>query len=128
MSKQTVYVTLRYDAAPAAIAWLGAVLGFTENAVYPGEADGSVAHAQLQFGNDLVMLATRTDGHADTGIAWTYLVVDPDEVDDRYRRAQAAGAEITQPITDQDYGSREFTVRDPEGHLWTVGTYQPSAR
>ena len=43
-----------------------------------------------------------------------------------YRRAQAAGAEIVIEIKDEDYGGRGFSCRDPEGHLWNVGTYDPS--
>ncbi len=54
-----------------------------------------------------------------------YLVVpDADQV---YARAQAAGAPIIRPIQDTPYGSREFAVKDPEGHSWSVGTYDPWA-
>jgi uncharacterized glyoxalase superfamily protein PhnB len=42
-----------------------------------------------------------------------------------YARAQAAGAVVVRPINNTDYGSREFTVKDPEGHSWSVGTYDP---
>ena len=52
-----------------------------------------------------------------------YVVV-PD-ADAVYKRAQATGAAITRPIEDMHYGSREFSVKDPEGHTWTVGTYDP---
>lgn len=128
MSQQTIYTTVRYDDAPAAMAWLEAVLGFTVSVVHLGEEEGTVAHAQLRLGDDLIMLSTRTAEQETTGVAWTYLVVAAAEVDARYGTAQAAGAEFTHPITEQDYGSREFTVRDPGGHLWTVGTYQPSVR
>jgi uncharacterized glyoxalase superfamily protein PhnB len=52
-----------------------------------------------------------------------YLVVaDADEV---HRRAVAAGAEIVIPIKNEDHGGRGFSCRDPEGHLWNVGTYDP---
>jgi uncharacterized glyoxalase superfamily protein PhnB len=52
-----------------------------------------------------------------------YLVVrDADEV---YRQAKAAGAEIVIEIKDEDYGGRVFSCRDPEGHLWNVGSYDP---
>jgi uncharacterized glyoxalase superfamily protein PhnB len=53
-----------------------------------------------------------------------YVVVDdPDAVHDR---AAAAGADVVMPLTDQDYGSRDFAVRDPEGNLWSFGTYDPA--
>ena len=55
----------------------------------------------------------------------TYLVVD--DPDPLYERAKAAGAEILMEPTDQDYGSRDFSVRDPEGNIWSFGTYRPEA-
>jgi uncharacterized glyoxalase superfamily protein PhnB len=50
------------------------------------------------------------------------VVPDADAV---YARAQAAGATIVRPLQQMEYGSREFTVSDPEGHSWSVGTYDP---
>jgi uncharacterized glyoxalase superfamily protein PhnB len=48
-----------------------------------------------------------------------------DEVDELYERVRAAGGEIALELTDTDYGSRDFTARDPEGNLWAFGTYRP---
>ena len=47
------------------------------------------------------------------------------DVEAVYARAQAAGAVIVRPIQNTDYGSREFAISDPEGHSWSVGTYDP---
>jgi uncharacterized glyoxalase superfamily protein PhnB len=52
------------------------------------------------------------------------VVADADEV---YARAIAAGATIIRPIEEKPYGSRDFTVKDPEGHSWSAGTYDPWA-
>ncbi len=52
-----------------------------------------------------------------------YIIV-PD-TDAVYARAKAAGATIVREIQNTDYGSREFTVNDPEGHSWSVGNYDP---
>ena len=52
-----------------------------------------------------------------------YLAVD--DADEAFARASAAGATILQGLTDRDYGSREFICQDPEGNLWSVGTYWP---
>ncbi len=41
--------------------------------------------------------------------------------------ARDAGAEVVMEPTDQDYGSRDMSVRDPEGNLWSFGTYDPEA-
>ena len=54
-----------------------------------------------------------------------YVVVE--EIDAHYRRAKSAGAEIVMDIVDQDYGGRSYSVRDPEGHIWHVGSYDPWA-
>jgi uncharacterized glyoxalase superfamily protein PhnB len=65
-------------------------------------------------------------GHAPDGMISLYLVVpDPDAHHDR---AKAAGAQIVRELADQDYGSREYRARDPEGNLWSFGTYQPYGR
>jgi len=48
-----------------------------------------------------------------------------DDPDAAYAKAKAAGGEITMELVDQPYGNREFAVRDPEGHTWSFGTYEP---
>lgn len=124
---------LRYRDAPAAIEWLCRAFGFEKHLVVPNE-DGSIAHAQLSFGNGMLMLGSVFDtefgrmmkqpdeiGNANTQSC--YLVVaDADAV---YRRAREAGAVVVLDIKDEDYGGRGFTCRDPEGHLWSLGTYDP---
>lgn len=45
--------------------------------------------------------------------------------DGHYERARAADAEIVRELADQPYGSREYSARDPEGNLWSFGTYDP---
>ena len=126
---------LRYRDAPAAIRWLGAAFGFEPQLVVPA-GDGAIAHAQLRFGCGVIMLGSVFDTAfgrlmkqpAEIGqfvTQSTYLVVaDADLV---YDRARAAGAEILLDIKDEDYGGRGFTCRDPEGHVWSIGTYDPQA-
>jgi uncharacterized glyoxalase superfamily protein PhnB len=125
---QTFYPTLRYRDPHAAIAWFENTLGFERNAVY--EDGGIVAHAQLTFRGGMIMLGTATDEREGYGAiapppgsGSAYVVVDdPDALHDR---AVAAGAEVVMPLRDQDYGSRDFTLRDPEGNIWSFGTYDP---
>ncbi len=125
-----IFPALRYRDANAAIEWLQRAFGFEEKAAYRG-ADGTVNHAELALGAGVVMLGqSRPDGwlggHAADARASTvsiYVVVeDPDA---HYERAQAAGAEIVRELTDEDYGSREYSARDLEGNLWSFGTYDP---
>ena len=58
-----------------------------------------------------------------TGSRRSHAVVsDPDG---HYERVRAGGAEIVRELVDQPYGSREYSARDPEGNLWSFGTYDP---
>lgn len=134
-TKATVIPVLRYRDAPAAIEWLCQTFGFEKHLVVPND-DGSVAHAQLSFGNGMIMLGsvskTETEfgrlmkqpdetGGAATQTAYV-VVTDADAV---YARARAGGARIAMEIRDEDYGGRGFSCHDPEGHLWSFGTYDP---
>jgi uncharacterized glyoxalase superfamily protein PhnB len=132
-TRATVIPCLRYRDAPAAIKWLCSTFGFEEQLVVPNP-DGTIAHAQLSFGNGMIMLGSVVDseygrlirqpdeiGGAETQSAYV-IVSDADAV---YRRAKAAGARIVLDIKDEEYGGRGFTCRDLEGRLWTFGTYDP---
>jgi uncharacterized glyoxalase superfamily protein PhnB len=125
----------RYAKAPEAIDWLCSVLGFTRHAVYPAP-NGSIMHAELTLGVGMIMLGSIKENEYnrmmkqphETGGAETrsaYIVVP--NADEVYARVQAAGTEIVFPIKDEGYGGRGFTCRDPEGHMWNVGTYDPWA-
>jgi uncharacterized glyoxalase superfamily protein PhnB len=123
----TIYPTLRYRDAAAAIRWLTEVIGFTEHSIMAAP-DGTIGHAELRWGGGgMVMIGTKTDTPSpfDTGAACIYLVIE--EVDAHHDRAVSAGAEVVMPLTDQEYGSREYAIRDPEGNVWCLGTYQPAA-
>jgi len=132
----SIFPCLRYQDAPAAIEWLCTAFGFEKQAVHPGP-DGTVAHAELRLGNGMIMLGSpkgETAGGARSG--GPNVVGGPDdweqsiyivlpEVDAHHSRARAAGARIVRELTDTDYGSRDYSARDPEGYLWNFGTYQP---
>ena len=126
---QTMYPVLRYQDAHAAIDFLCEAFGFQRRAVYEGD-DGAVAHAQLEYRGSMVMLSTEREDddrgygkHAGQG--WVYVVVeDPDA---HHAQAKAAGAAVIRELEDQDYGSRDYSARDPEGNVWSFGTYNPAA-
>jgi uncharacterized glyoxalase superfamily protein PhnB len=124
MNDATVFPTLSYDDAKAAIDFLVDALGAERYAVYAGD-DGTVQHAELRWGNGLVMLGSaKGDRSAARGAGGgVYIVVD--DADAHAQHARAAGAEITREPYDTDYGSREYSTRDPEGNEWHFGTYQP---
>ncbi|MFD7923177.1 VOC family protein [Streptomyces sp. NPDC059740] len=125
----SMYPTLLYRDARAAITLLTEAFGFTRNAVYESE-DGSVLHAELSYGNGAVMLGSRGRGGpfdeamAGAGPVGVYVVVR--DTDEHFRRAREAGAEILLEPTNQDYGSRDYMARDHEGNVWSFGTYAPA--
>lgn len=125
---QTVYPVLRYRDARSAIEWLERAFGAARGHVYE-EPGGVVAHAELRFGDDVVMLGSVREGSDEAlavppGHAQLYVAVD--DPDGHHDRAAAAGAEIVRELTDQDYGSRDYSARDPDGNLWSFGTYRPA--
>ena len=125
-----VIPAMRYRDAPAAIEWLAKAFGFEKHFVVPGP-DGGIAHAELRLGNGFIMLGSARDdelrfeppqkGGVVTQSVYV-VVLDPDA---HYQRAKAAGAEIVRDLKDTNYGSREYSARDLEGHVWHFGTYRP---
>jgi uncharacterized glyoxalase superfamily protein PhnB len=123
---------LSYEDAPAALDWLERAFGFKRKEVHAGE-NGTVVHAEMRFADGMVMLGSA--GENDLGMKTpkelgavnqgVYVIVD-ERIDEHYERAVAAGAEVVRPIHDTDYGSRDYIVRDPEGNLWSFGTYRPA--
>jgi uncharacterized glyoxalase superfamily protein PhnB len=124
----SIYPVLRYEDAHAAIDFLERAFGFERHAVHEGD-DGKVVHSELRLGDAFVMPSSTGSGGElyDQGAGRTTVYVAVEQVDSLYERAAQAGAEIVMPPTDQDYGSRDFTTRDPEGNLWSFGTYRPGA-
>jgi uncharacterized glyoxalase superfamily protein PhnB len=129
---------MRYHDAPAAIDWLCRAFGFEKHLVVPGEKDGVIVHAQLRYGNGMVMLgSTGAHGGGFDELMTTprqiqgretqsaYVIVE--DVDAHHDRAVAAGAEVVMPLEDKDYGGRGYSCRDLEGHIWSFGDFDPFA-
>ena len=126
---QTIFPILRYTDARAAIRWLEA-FGFRELFSVP-ETGQFVRHAQLSLGTNLIMLGSCRDDGLESpqklGAATQAIYVHVPDIEDHFEKARLAGAEITTPPQDTDFGSREYYVQDSEGHMWTFGTYLPNA-
>lgn len=129
----TLIPCLRYRDAHAMIAWLCGAFGFEKHAVYDDDA-GGVAHAQLVHGHGMLMLGSVRDD------AFGQRIAQPDEIGGRetqcvcvivadckahYEHAKAAGAAIMDDYAEKDYGGAGYSCRDPEGHLWWFGSYDP---
>jgi len=121
LSVVKLYPTLRYDDPRAAHDWLQRVIGFESVAVHERE-DGTIEHAEMRWGEDLIMFGPSNAAFPRSPAMIYVTCEDPDAA---YAKATAAGGEISVELVDQDYGNREFAVRDPEGHTWSFGTYEP---
>jgi uncharacterized glyoxalase superfamily protein PhnB len=136
-TRVNVIPALRYRDAVAAVAWLQKAFGFEEHLVVP-DGQGGIAHAELVFGNGMIMLgsAGKSGGAYDSAVTTpreiggrstqsAYVIVaDPDA---HYRQACAAGAEVVIPLEKKGYGGSGYTCRDLEGNLWSFGDYDPWA-
>ncbi len=127
MTNATFYPNVLYEDALAAIEWLEGTLGFERGDVHQDD-DGNVVHAEVRLGEAVVMVGTAGTGREPfsairPGNYLVYCAID--DVDGLHDRARDAGADIALGLTDTDYGSRDFTARDPEGNLWAFGTYRP---
>lgn len=126
-----VYPSLIYDDARKAIDWLCQAFGFRPRLVVPGP-DDRIEHSELTYGEAVVMVASPSPDRGfvsprnQKGVsqALSIRVEDPDA---HYTRAMAAGAVLLRELKDEDYGSRGYMVKDPEGHVWYFGTYRPGA-
>jgi uncharacterized glyoxalase superfamily protein PhnB len=124
----SIHPALRYKDPHAAIEFLTTALGFTAHSVH--ESEGTVVHAELGIAGGVIMIGATGQGNtrldSTAGNACVYIALDQD-VDAHYANATAHGAEIERELQDTDYGSREYSVRDPEGNRWSFGTYAPEA-
>ncbi|CAN7319807.1 VOC family protein [Phenylobacterium sp. LjRoot164] len=116
---------LFYQDPKAALAWLEKAFGF-ELVMLLEDADGNVAHSQMEFGDSYVMIgqewsadhkSPKSVGGKNTQTVHVQLDSD---IDAHCARARAAGAEIMAEPETQFYGDRTYRCRDPEGHIWTV--------
>lgn len=119
MADQTpnIFPSMRFADPDAALDWLSRAFGFQERAVHRDD-QGVIRHAEMALGAGTIMF-----GQGDPTSQGVYVAID--DANAHYERAKAAGAEITREIQDTPYGSREYSVRDLDGHTWSFGTYRP---
>jgi uncharacterized glyoxalase superfamily protein PhnB len=114
-----------YQDPKAALAWLEKAFGF-ELSMLLEDAEGNVAHSQMEFGDSYVMIgqewsadhkSPKSVGGKNTQTV--HIQIDTD-LDEHFARAKAAGAVIDAEPEMQFYGDKTYRCRDPEGHIWTV--------
>jgi uncharacterized glyoxalase superfamily protein PhnB len=130
--RPNIFPAVRYRDANTAVDFLKRAFGAEEKAIHRGE-DGTIHHAELRLGVGIVMIGQYSENgflggeppRPRSSTVSLYVVVkDPDR---HHETARAAGASVVRDLEDMDYGSREYSVRDLEGNLWSFGTYDPYA-
>lgn len=130
--RPNIFPALKYRDSLAALDFLTKAFGFEEVSVHRG-ADGSISHAELRLGAGMIMFGGGQQsgwlggGTPDplAGTVSVYVVVDDPRA--HLEDARAHGATIVRELAEMDYGSTEYSARDPEGNLWSFGTYDPYA-
>jgi uncharacterized glyoxalase superfamily protein PhnB len=124
---------VRYADADAGVQFLKEAFAAEEKEIHRDD-DGVIRHAELRIGDGLIMVGQSSSdgwlgGEAPQALSSTvslYIVVDDPDAH-HARVAKVGGARVVRALEDTDYGSREYSVRDPEGNLWSFGTYDPFA-
>jgi len=117
-TRPNIFPIVHYNDEAAAITWLCDVFGF-EDLMTVRDEQGEIVHCELKLGPGVVM-------PSGGNVRWGPYVYLPDaELDAHYQHAKAAGAEITRPLTKQDYGGSSYAAKDPEGNEWSFGSYYP---
>lgn len=124
-NRANIFPALKYQDAKGAMEFLNKAFGFTTAVCYPGAGD-DIAHAELKLDGGTVMLGSDAKNPENPWYAVRIgIYVQVDDVDAHYAQAMAAGAKIARALASTDYGSREYSVYDSEGNLWSFGTYHP---
>jgi uncharacterized glyoxalase superfamily protein PhnB len=131
----TIIPTMRYQDPKKAIEFLCKAFGFEKHQVYEDE-NAQVRHAELKNGTGLIMIGPNVEsefgkyirlpkdvGGFETQVTFVS-VKDPEA---HFKMAKDSGAEILMPLTKKDYGASDYVCRDPEGHVWSFGDYNPWA-
>jgi uncharacterized glyoxalase superfamily protein PhnB len=126
----SIHPAIRYADPGAAVDWLCTAFGFTAKEVSHGDT-GVVEHAVLVLGDGAVLVSGPRDagwlgGAAAAPLASPislYVVVDDPAA--HHATAAARGATVVRGPAHTGYGSHEYSARDPEGNLWSFGTYRP---
>lgn len=124
---------IRYRDPARSIEWLCDVLGFEKQRVVTHD-DGGLSYAHLSFGGNLIMVTPIGDAVPSDDFRLPNRIAGPQaqscyfvvsDVNAHYDKAKAAGAEIVLDIKVYEHGGSRYSCRDPEGHIWNFGTYDP---
>lgn len=131
MATPAIVPVLSFRDGTRTIDWLCAAFGFERAMVVAGDGD-HVHHAELTLGRAMVMGGSeRGESPSEyekiahpAGSAMLYVALE-DDLRVHCERARRAGAEIVMEVSSKEYGGSDYTARDPDGNLWTFGSYAP---
>ncbi|HYD14999.1 MAG TPA: VOC family protein, partial [Hyphomicrobium sp.] len=124
---------LRYRDLAAAMGWLEEAFGF-EKQIAVNDSDGETIYGQMTYRGSLMMMGAVRDTDLDKlmrqpdevgGVETQSCYIVVDDADEHYARARASGADVVLEIKSDGLGRRGYSCRDPEGHIWNFGTYNP---
>ncbi|HEX2840110.1 VOC family protein [Hyphomicrobium sp.] len=124
---------MRYRELAEAMGWLERAFGF-EKQIAVGDNDGAIIYGQMTYRGSLMMMGAVRDTDLDKlmrqpdevgGVETQSCYIVVDDADAHYTKALEAGAEIVLEIKSDGLGRRGYSCRDPEGHIWNFGTYNP---
>ena len=136
--KGNITPALQYKDAPAAIEWLCKVLGFEKQLVVP-MGDGKIVHAQLTNGAGMIMLSSENDTEYSRHMInpqdidgkntqSLLLYIPDDEIESHYKQALSHDVHLLVQLRSEKFGGQYYSLKDPEGHLWSIGSYDPYAK
>jgi uncharacterized glyoxalase superfamily protein PhnB len=131
VDRPVIVPVIVYDDIEAGHDFLVSAFGFTSGGLHRDDA-GTVVHGEVRMGDAAVWLhrvAPEFEMASPKGAPAAHggLEVIVPDVDVHFARAQAAGAPIDRPPTDQAYGVREYGTRDLENHRWWFSSPIPRA-
>jgi uncharacterized glyoxalase superfamily protein PhnB len=117
---------LFYKDAFAALDFLEKAFGFERTMVITDQ-DGNLGHSEMRFGDSYLMVGSEWADYVASPLATggrntqSIHVHLEGGIEAHFARAKAAGAEVVRDLEDQFYGDRTYSVKDPEGHVWSFG-------
>lgn len=136
MKAKSIIPSLLYKDATVAIEWLCDAFGFEKQLIVPGK-DGLIVHAQLTFGHVMIMVGSSNSNSEYSKLIKQptdienfetqspYIVLDENDIEAHYKKAKERGAKIVIELKSEDYGGKNYSCYDIEGHLWNFGSYDP---
>lgn len=121
----TPYMTIRNCAE--AIEFYKKAFGAVETVRLDG-ADNKIMHAEIKIGDSTIMMSDESLemahlGPEKLGGSPISVLLYVENVDEVFKRAVKAGATVIREVTNEFYGDRMGTLKDPFGHTWSIGTH-----